>query len=120
MILGSKEHRSDIKTLMETPAFIRFLWRLIQHADILRATTNGTDTRDLSFFEGRRSLGFDLLREIEMGLPVSHSDGMPVMALLAVLREEAQPQPSAKEAKREREDTDQSTDRDRDEHPDRV
>lgn len=87
------QREADMEALMALPAFRRFLARSIQTAGILTQTgiaTNGSDGRDLAFAEGRRSLGFDLLRDAEAGLPVPMRSPLNIMTLLSVLREEAQ------------------------------
>ena len=79
--------------LMALPAFRRFLFRSIQNAGLLSQTavsTNGSDGRDLAFAEGRRSLGFDLLRDAEAALAVPLQHPLSLLTLLSVIREEAQ------------------------------
>jgi len=78
----------DMQFLNAQPQFRRFLWRVIQMAGILAPATNGADGRDLSFAEGRRNLGFEILADAEMGQPIQHHESL--MTLLQVLREEAQ------------------------------
>src|SRR3546814_5112017 len=73
---------------MALPAFRRFLFRSIQSAGILAPTTNGTDGRNLDFYEGRRSLGFELLRDADTAQPGDLQHPHSIMTLLAVLREE--------------------------------
>lgn len=84
---------ADMAFLMEQPAFRRFLFRSIQTAGILAQTAHGadgSDGRDLAYHEGRRSLGFDLLRDAEAGLPAAAQHPLNIMTLLNVLREGAQ------------------------------
>ncbi|WP_066807146.1 hypothetical protein [Sphingomonas asaccharolytica] len=84
---------ADMKQLMELPSFRRFLFRSIQTAGLLSHTaygTNGSDGRDLAFNEGRRSLGFELLREAEAALSEPLRHPLNIMTLVSVLREEAQ------------------------------
>lgn len=94
-----------MKELLAIPAFRRFLFRLIQTAGLLdyaKPATNGSEGRDLAFVEGRRSLGFDLLRDADAGQPAELRHPQSILTLIAVLREEANPAP--KEKKRDRYD----------------
>lgn len=103
--MSSKQHKADIEQLMALPSFRRFLWRSIQMARILDPATDGSAGRDLSFAEGRRNLGFDILRDVETGMAVSHPQSL--FTLLQVLREEAQSTPQEKpNARRDRYDSD--------------
>lgn len=86
----------DMAKLMALPAFRRFLFRSIQSAGILAPTTNGTDGRNLDFYEGRRSLGFELLRDADTAQPGDLQHPHSIMTLIAVLREEANPTPKEK------------------------
>lgn len=93
----------DMKELMALPSFRRFLFRSIQTAGLLdyaRPATNGSEGRDLAFVEGRRSLGFELLRDADAGQPAELRHPQSVFTLIAALREEANPAP--KEKKRDR------------------
>jgi hypothetical protein len=96
MIPGDREHKLDISELMGLPSFRRFLWRAIQQARILETATNGADARNLDFFEGRRSLGFDLLSDVEAAMAVPHPQAL--WTILQVLRVEAQPNTSQRNA----------------------
>lgn len=60
--------KSDAATLLDQPEFRRFLFTAIQQAGIFDAA-NGHEGRDLNWIEGRRSLGFDLLRWADEGQP---------------------------------------------------
>ena len=91
------EHKDDIGVLMAMPAFRRFLWRAIQSAGILAPATDGSDTRNLAYAEGRRNLGFSILRDVEDGMPASHPDSL--FTLIQILREEAQSTPQEKPAR---------------------
>lgn len=86
------EQRADYADLLARPQFLRFCLRVIQLAGIYDATANGTDSRHL-FNEGRRSLGLDLLRELDAAQPVQAPSGNPTLTLIQVHREEAQSPP---------------------------
>lgn len=91
---------TDMQFLMERPEFRRFLSRSIQMAGLLEysaSAANGTDGRNLHFAEGRRSLGFDILRDADLGQPEALRHPNSIMTLIAALREEANtPQRSEK------------------------
>lgn len=92
---------------MALPEFRRFLFRSIQSAGLLEysaSATNGTDGRNLHFAEGRRSLGFDLLRDADAGQPDALRHPNSIMTLIAVLREEAASPPVKPEKSRGRYD----------------
>lgn len=61
--------REDAAALLALPAFRRFLHAAIQAAGILghHAPVGGQGGRDLSFLEGRRSLGFELIAMVHRG-----------------------------------------------------
>jgi hypothetical protein len=85
----SDQDKADLADLLERPGFRRFLFRVIQNAGIFQSTANGSDTRHL-FQEGRRSLGLDILREVDAAQPVPGPSGIPTLTMIQVLREEAQ------------------------------
>jgi hypothetical protein len=86
------QDNADLTDLMARPGFRRFVFRVIQNAGIFSATANGSDQR--TFYEnGRRSLGLDILREVDAAQPVPGPSGIPTLTLIQVLREEAQSQP---------------------------
>jgi hypothetical protein len=87
--------KADKQTLLETPAFRRFLFDLIQTSGIFTASTNGTDGRHL-YAEGRRSLGLEVLLSMDGAQPVQSPTGIPVLTLIQTLREEAQSAPKEK------------------------
>jgi hypothetical protein len=102
-------HALDVKELMELASFRRFLWRSIQSAGIFEPATNGADGRNLDWIEGRRCLGFDILRDVERGQPVQHPQAL--LTLLQVLREEAQSQkPEKPNGRRDRYHDDSDSD----------
>jgi hypothetical protein len=84
-------HNIDRLELMKIPAFRRFLFRAIQMAGICEATANGADGRNL-YLEGRRSLGLEILRDVESAMPVQHPGGIPILTMLQIFREETQSQ----------------------------
>jgi hypothetical protein len=99
--VNDKLRQSDMTHLMEQPEFRRFLFRAIQlagHFDHTTRATNGSDGRDLAFAEGRRSLGFDLLRDAQSGQPeaVRNRDPLNLMTLVATITEEIQAPPEEK------------------------
>lgn len=93
----------DMRELMALPSFRRFLFRSIQRAGILHAATNGADGRNLDWIEGRRSLGFELLSEADLGQPQAARSDLSIMTLIAALRAEAET-PRQTEKKRDRYD----------------
>lgn len=92
------QQSEDMAALIAMPAFKRFLWRSIQTSGILSQATNGADARDLSFAEGRRSLMFAILSDVEQGQQPELRHTHSIMTLLAVLREEANPAPKEKKS----------------------
>lgn len=94
---------TDMAELMEMRSFRHFLFRSIQKAGILSTATNGADGRNLDFLEGRRSLGFELLREADLGLPPVARSDLCILTMIAALREEAET-PAKPEKKRDRYD----------------
>jgi hypothetical protein len=92
---------TDAQFLLGRPEFRRFLYAAIQSAGILshQAPANGQLGRDLGHFEGRRSLGFDLLQMAHTGQPdaIQSSDPTAMTTLHAALLEALNPPP--KEAK---------------------
>ena len=83
------EMKADLADLLERPQFKRFLFRVIQKAGIFNSTTNGSDGRNL-VLEGRRTLGLEILAEVDGAQPIPSPLGIPTMTLIQVLREEAQ------------------------------
>lgn len=82
--------RRDAEHLVAQPEFLRFLAAAIQAAGILgqHAPANGQLGRDLGHFEGRRSLGFDLLLMAHSGQPeaIRSADPEGLMTLNNALR----------------------------------
>ena len=92
--------RRDAEHLIRQPEFLRFLAAAIQTAGILghHAPANGQLTRDLGHFEGRRSLGFDLLSMAHSGQPeaIRASDPTGIATLDSALRSVLNPSPTGK------------------------
>ena len=60
-------NRRDLEALSQDPRFLRFLFTVLDAAGIYASTYGSRD--HLAFAEGRRSLGFDMLRTVEMTRP---------------------------------------------------
>jgi hypothetical protein len=87
------QERADYADLLERPQFRRFLLRVIQLAGIYEATANGSAERTF-FLNGRRSLGLDILREVDAAQPIPAPTSTPTLTLIQLHREEAQLPPS--------------------------
>ncbi|MGL4232687.1 MAG: hypothetical protein ACRCWJ_15085 [Casimicrobium sp.] len=61
----SELHKSDLTALAQDDRFKRFLFTVFSSAPMFTGTY-GTDGRHLAYAEGRRSLGFDILRSVEI------------------------------------------------------
>lgn len=61
----SELNRSDLEALAADPKFLRFMFTVLSSAPMFSGTY-GTDGRHLAYAEGRRSLGFDMLRSVEI------------------------------------------------------
>jgi len=87
---------ADAEHLLTRPEFRRFLFAAIQSAGILahHASANGQLGRDL--VEGRRSLGFDLLRMVDAGQPEPLRSAECLATLSAAIREAMTPPPKEK------------------------
>lgn len=85
--------QQDAEFLLSRAEFRRFLYAAIQSAGILghHAPANGQTGRDLGHFEGRRSLGFDLLRMADDGQPEQLRSPEALATLDAALREALNP-----------------------------
>jgi len=88
-ITRAKRAQMDIEKLWLQPEFKRFLFTLLERAHIFSGIY-GTDGRYLHFGEGRRSLGYDILRTVEQCSPD---------ALALILAEEVKSQKEAPNAK---------------------
>lgn len=93
--------QQDAEFLLARPEFRRFLYAAIQTAGILghHAPANGQLGRDLGHFEGRRSLGFELLLMADTGQPEPLRSPEALATMNAVIREALNP---PKEKKRDR------------------
>jgi hypothetical protein len=89
-MISERQQKADMGKLMAQPEFRRFLWRVIQMSGILEAVTDGSERRDLAYYEGRRNLGLEILADAEMGQVALHPDRIPILTAIQVLREEAQ------------------------------
>ena len=78
--------REDATFLLNRPEFRRWLFTAIQTAGIFDAA-NGHDGRDLNWIEGRRSLGFELLRMADEGQPEQLRTANALATLNAVILE---------------------------------
>ena len=81
--------RSDKLTLLENPAFRRFLFAMIEAGGVFEATATIADGRNL-FHEGRRSLAVEMLRDLDAVQPLPNPGGIPIQTLIQTLREQAQ------------------------------
>ena len=79
----------ELELLLALPEFKRFLFAAIQRAGILsqEGPAHGQAPRDLSFAEGRRSLGFEMLQLAHQGQPedVRAADPQALVTLNAVI-----------------------------------
>lgn len=75
----------DLLELVGYPAFRRLLFTIAQRSGI-GGTTYGTDL-DASTFEGRRSLGLEILRLVDEALPVRIPEHSPFNALALAIAE---------------------------------
>jgi hypothetical protein len=93
--------RQDMAFLTGRSEFGRFLLRVIQTAGIFSRTTDGSGTRDLSFDEGRRHLGLEILEMAEAAQPQGPIVGIPAATLTQILLEEARrPKPEKPNGRR--------------------
>lgn len=107
-----KQHRADMIFLNGREEFRRFMLRVIQSAGILSRTTDGSIDRHLAYDEGRRNLGLDILAMVETGQPVPHPEGLPILSMIQILREEANHQPQEKPSDRRQHRNDRYNDLD--------
>lgn len=91
------DHR-DAEHLLAQAPFRRFLFAAIQRAGILshEGPAHGPTERDLSYAEGRRSLGFEILLLIEQGQPEALRSAGGLATIDAVIREAMNPTPKEK------------------------
>ncbi|QNQ08320.1 Bbp19 family protein [Sphingomonas alpina] len=86
---------ADKHILLESAAFRRFLFDLIQRAGLFDASASSADGRTL-YLEGRRSLVLEILRDLEEAQPDRSAFAIPVLTLIQTLREQVQSQPMEK------------------------
>jgi hypothetical protein len=105
---------NDAEFLLSRPEFRRFLFAAIQSAGILGhyAPANGQTGRDLGHFEGRRSLGFDLLQMAHLGQPeqIRAADPEAITTLDAAIREAMNPKEPTSGRRNRNRDTDRYRD----------
>lgn len=86
---------ADAEYLLGRPEFLRLLYGAIQAAGILNheGPAHGLTPRDLSYAEGRRSLGFEILHAAHAGQPeaIRNADASAIATLHAVIREALNP-----------------------------
>jgi hypothetical protein len=95
--------RADMERLLEQSEFRLFLFAAIQRAGMWDVA-NGHDQRDLAFFEGRRSLGLELLRMADDGQPDALRSPHALATLDAIIRTAMNPPPQSKEKAHGRQD----------------
>lgn len=85
----------DAEYLLGRPEFRRFMFFAIQSAGIItdNAFANGQSGRDLSHYEGRRSLGLEMITALDAGLPEPLRSPLAIATLDLVLREAMNPAP---------------------------
>ena len=94
--MSDERDKQDMAFLNGRAEFRRFLFRVIQTSGLFHRTTDGSDGRNLDYFEGRRNLGLEILDMAESGQPIPHAHGDgPFLSLIQALREESQ-QPTEK------------------------
>ncbi|MES2055213.1 MAG: hypothetical protein V4564_04665 [Pseudomonadota bacterium] len=86
---------TDKLSLLESAAFRRFLFDLIQRAGLFDASATAGDGRTL-YLEGRRSLVIEILRSFEEAQPERSISVIPVLTLIQTLREQVQLPPTEK------------------------
>lgn len=70
----------DMRQLLATPAFRRFLLQMYRDAGI-GIPANGADATLLAYREARRSLGLDIFRQAARGLPRGTIEQVLVLVL---------------------------------------
>lgn len=85
--------QTDAEYLLGRPEFRRFLFAAIQSAGLLghEGPAHGPNGRDLSFAEGRRSLGFEILQMVDQGQPDALRTPGALATIDAALREAMNP-----------------------------
>lgn len=84
------------------------MYAAIQSAGLLGhiSGANGQSGRDLSHFEGRRSLGFELLSMVDAGQPEPLRSGQSLASLDAIIREAMNPATPKEKTRGRRSDPD--------------
>lgn len=106
----------DAQYLLGRPEFRRFMFAAIQSAGILsdKSAANGQSGRDLSHFEGRRSLGFEMIEALDAGQPDPLRSAESLATIDQILREAMNPAPNKEKARGRRNDTERYSDLDGD------
>lgn len=88
----------DAETLLASPEFKRFLFAAIQSAGLLSDNphADGHSGRDLAFYEGRRSLAFEMLGLVDQGQPEPLRSPGALATLNQLLIEALNPPPKEK------------------------
>lgn len=96
----------DAEYLLGRPEFRRFMFAAIQSASILGDSShaNGQTGRDLSHYEGRRSLGFEMIAALDAGQPEPLRSAESLATLDQILREAMNPAPNKEKARGRRND----------------
>jgi hypothetical protein len=86
---------TDAATLLKLSEFRRFLFTAIQSGGLLSDNphADGHSGRDLAFYEGRRSLAFEMLRLIDEGQPEPLRSPHALATLNVMIREALNPPP---------------------------
>jgi hypothetical protein len=95
----------------QAPQFRRFVLRVIQMTGFFDTATDGSQ-HDAAIALARRNLGLEILAMVESGQPAQHPDGIPVLTLIQLLREEANPPPQEKKRDRRNDQYDRNRDLD--------
>lgn len=97
----------DAEFLLGRAEFRRFLFAAIQSAGILNheGPANGQTGRDLGHFEGRRSLGFEMLLAADKGQPEPLQTPTGLATLNQIILEALNPPPKDKTRGRRDSDT---------------
>ena len=86
----------DAQYLLGRPEFRRFMFAAIQSAGIFAdmSHANGQSGRDLSHYEGRRSLGFEMIGALDAGQPEPLRSSESLATLDQIIREAMNPAPA--------------------------
>lgn len=61
--------REELKALLQLPAARRFIWTLLGRCGINRLSFSEEATHTTAFLEGRRSIGNEIIGEIDAAIP---------------------------------------------------